>query len=85
MLTVVQQVFGDQSCMLTSAIDGSHKMGSLHYRGRALDFRTKNLPEFEKDKLVSELKSRLTADFDVLLENRNEDNEHLHIEFDPKG
>ena len=84
MLAVVQQVFGDQPCMLTSGIDGVHKVGSLHGVGLAFDFRTKNLSNMEKDKLVGELKRRLTADFDVLLESRGEENEHLHVEFDPK-
>jgi hypothetical protein len=65
---------------ITSALDGEHMKGSLHYKGLALDFRTQGLPLFIQNKIVKEINSELGDDFDVVLEKT-----HLHIEFDPKG
>lgn len=85
MIAVVQQVYKDQPCMITSATDGVHGSDSLHFRGLALDFRTKHLPEAEKYGLVGEVKRRLGREFDVVLEDWGGENEHLHVEFDPEG
>lgn len=66
--------------IITSGIDGKHMQNSLHYSGRAFDFRTKLL-HFEVVKLiVAELKERLGKDYDVILEG-----DHLHVEWDPKA
>ena len=35
--------------VVTSAMDGVHEKGSLHYMGRALDFRTRHLVDYQKD------------------------------------
>lgn len=72
------------SCVITSALDGKHKPGSLHYSGLALDFRTKNIPVSSKPAIIAEIAACLGKGFDVLLEWPGQDNEHLHVEYDPK-
>lgn len=72
------------SMLVTSGNDKVHRPDSLHYRDRALDFRTKHLTETEKDRLVAEVRRRLGRHYDVVLEGRNTSNEHLHVEHDPK-
>lgn len=71
---------------ITAGSNGQHRTGSLHYRYRALDVRTKDFPTRDaKDELVRQLQRDLGPDYDVLLEGVGTDNEHCHVEFDPKG
>lgn len=63
--------------VITAGTDGKHMDGSLHYKGRALDFRTWNLNGREKE-VVEDLKKELGSDYDVVLEG-----DHIHCEFDP--
>ena len=82
----VYQHYG-YDCIITSMHDGVHGPKSLHSRDglcRAVDFRTKHLPETIKDVLVGDIKEYLGQNFDVLLEHRGEANEHLHAEWDSK-
>lgn len=66
-------------CMITSGRDGKHSPTSLHYSGRALDFRTHNVStQQQKLKLAAEIADDLGDAFDVVLES-----DHLHVEFDP--
>lgn len=73
--------------IITSGTDGTHGRGSHHYAGGALDLRTKHLrvssipPRIFRDRIAAQLGS----EFDVVLEDLGGDNEHLHIEFHPKG
>lgn len=71
------------SCTITSANDSKHSDGSLHYYGRALDFRTH---DFSGDKalLRAKIKEALGNDFDVVLEGLGTPNEHIHLEHDPR-
>jgi hypothetical protein len=93
---VVKEVFTLYGCpcVITSGNDSVHSETSLHFckRGkytdgvcRALDFRTKYLQlnglELE---LTAKVKERLGPDFDVVLEYIGTENEHLHVEYDPK-
>ncbi len=76
-------------CIVTSANDGKHGWGSLHYSGNALDFRTHHIPRDELDLLVKAVRRAVVDDdpsneFDVILEQRDKPNEHLHVEFQPK-
>jgi hypothetical protein len=73
-----------QDMLITSGNDGTHMPGSLHYKDRALDFRTKHLSLADKKALVTAVKRRLGKDYDVILEYAGEANEHLHVEHDPK-
>ena len=65
--------------VITSAVDGEHSRGSLHYVGYAIDVR---IWAIEKDRLswfADELDIELGTEFDCVLEK-----DHLHIEFQPK-
>lgn len=72
-------------CIVTSVNDATHMANSKHYSDQAIDFRLKHIQfEFDKKKVASEIKESLGEHFDVILESLNTDNEHLHLEFDPK-
>lgn len=79
------EAFGavDADAVVTSALDGQHMLQSLHYRGLAVDFRTKHTTRMPE--VVKALKATLGSDYDVLWEQRGQANEHLHVEYDPKG
>jgi len=66
--------------VVTSGTDGQHMVGSKHYDGAALDFRTRNLTGAERERFMRTIKRRLGRDYDVVLEL-----DHLHIEHDPKA
>ncbi len=74
------------SCTITSANDGTHGVDSLHSRDglcRALDFRTHDY-HGDVEKLGQDIRDALGADFDVVIEDLNHANEHIHVEWDPK-
>jgi len=57
---------------------------SAHYRGDALDLRTKHIPnEGLKAKIFDELITTLGHDFVVLFEGAGKSYEHLHIHWSP--
>lgn len=66
--------------VITSLTDGEHMKDSLHYSGRAVDLRTRNVPTDMLKSLYGSLVNILNPmGYDVILEA-----DHLHIEFDPK-
>lgn len=69
---------------ITSGLDGTHKRQSKHYEGLAEDYRTKDLPQAWKLPMFEEVRLILGSDYDVVFESPGTDNEHLHVEFDPK-
>jgi hypothetical protein len=70
--------------VITSGIDGVHQPNSLHYALRALDVRTKTFPTpSSRHAFIEQVRAELGPDFQVILENPGEQNEHLHIEYDP--
>lgn len=73
-----------KDCVVTSVKDGKHKDNSLHYDGYAVDFRTKHLDNDNKILIVRLITEALGEEFDVILESLGLDNEHLHVEFQPK-
>jgi len=75
---------GAPELVITSANDGKHKSGSLHYSFLAVDFRTHNLSSTLREKACDELRERLGVDYDVVFESRGTPVEHCHVEFDPK-
>lgn len=83
--TIVHSIYARNNaiCTITSANDSTHMVGSLHYTGNALDFRTKNYVA-SKTMLIEAIKEALGPEFDVTLEAENTDNEHLHVEWQPK-
>jgi hypothetical protein len=66
-------------CVVTAGSDGIHMVGSLHYKGLAMDFRTSNVPEPSRAELVLAIRAALGAEFDVVLET-----DHIHAEWQPK-
>lgn len=75
---------GVREMMVTSICDGTHMKGSLHYAGMAVDIRTKGTGMSQR--LYDAVRKALPANlYDVLLENKDQDNEHIHIEYQPKG
>jgi hypothetical protein len=80
----VAQELGLPDMVITSGNDSQHKPSSKHYSHAALDFRTKHLQETQKRALRDGVKARLGRHFDVLLERPGQEQEHLHIEYDPK-
>ena len=88
-LTVCNEVYAvhDTNMVITSMNDGTHSLQSKHYRGDAADLRTRNLPQnVDPQDVVREIKERLNSrDYDVIFESADTPNEHIHIEYDPKG
>lgn len=81
---VVEGALPHVVCVITSANDSKHMSGSLHYKDRALDFRTKDIPtQAGKRAVEKDVAGQLGPDFDVLLEHIGGRNEHLHVEYDP--
>lgn len=83
---VINEIFKSHGfdCTITSANDSQHGPASLHSKDGAFDIRSKIIPDKVKDIMLSELKERLDKQYDILLEGRNTDNEHFHVEYDPK-
>lgn len=66
--------------VVTSITDGKHSIGSLHYKGFAVDFRTYHIPSYEQQQAIAkEIDKILGENFDVVLEGN-----HIHIEYDDK-
>ncbi len=66
-------------CIITCGVNGEHSRGSEHYKGDALDYRTRHMPDDLKQRVAQMVKEALGQDFDVVLEPT-----HLHVEYDPK-
>jgi len=64
---------------VTSGYDGSHSAVSLHYKGLAEDYRTRDLRPGDLDRIVAEIRATLGSDYDVIVEA-----DHLHVEYDPE-
>ena len=62
---------------ITSGNDGTHKEGSLHYKNRAIDIRTKDMA-FALE-VSTKLGLKLGRNFDVI-----EEVNHIHIEYEQK-
>ena len=57
---------------------------SGHYRGDAIDLRTKNLPKtVDKKDFTEKVKRNLGSDYVVLLENFGGPYEHIHVHWSP--
>jgi uncharacterized protein YcbK (DUF882 family) len=73
----VFQAFGYR-VIITSGSDGEHSENSLHYEGKALDFRTRHVQDEDLGPIAENAKQVLGDEFDVVLEAT-----HLHVEYDP--
>lgn len=79
---VVEEVWKKNTTIqptITSANDGKHMDGSLHYKNLAWDLRTRNLEEDQVAKILTSLQSSLGIGWDVVQET-----DHIHVEFDQK-
>lgn len=86
-LMIVEKVmshFGFDT-VVTEGTGGEHMVGSLHYTGYALDIRCKHieLPS-KKHEIMLEAKAMLGENYDFILENEGKDDQHFHMEYDPK-
>ena len=61
--------------MITSGNDSTHRVGSHHYDGEALDYRIRDIPPELIDTIFRILRRNLKPYFRVLLED-----DHIHIE-----
>ena len=73
--------------VVTSGREGRHKHGSLHYEGRALDFRGNTLTIGQGRSLERLVQRQLGTDYQVQFEvfPAQPDRNHLHVEHDPKA
>ena len=63
--------------VITSANDGQHMQGSLHYKNLAWDLRTKNLEVGKVEEIARMLRIELGKDWDIIVEAT-----HIHAEMD---
>lgn len=78
---VIDQIWKDhgQEAVITAGIDGKHMSGSKHYKGDAIDLRTRYFTELEVISVIGALREKLGNDYDIVLHST-----HIHIEYDPK-
>jgi hypothetical protein len=74
----VYQHFGEEA-VITSLNDGNHMKGSFHYKGLAIDLRTRYFDYPTIEMVMIELKLKLGDEYDIIFETN-----HIHIEYDPK-
>lgn len=74
---IIWRQHGCETIMITSATDGQHMAHSRHYKGDALDLRSRDLPD--SIGMADQLRDSLSDEYDVILET-----DHIHVEFDPK-
>lgn len=65
--------------VITSTTDGKHGRNSLHYKGLAVDIRTRDKTSEEIYKFRTFLKIHFDKMLDIVVEN-----DHMHVEYDPK-
>ena len=63
---------------VTSANDSKHMEGSLHFEDRALDFRVWGVDKEQRTEIVEYLRYILSDDYDIL-----DEDDHIHLEYDP--
>ncbi len=68
----------NKDVVITSGFEGTHSIKSLHYQGKALDFRTRHLDDAERVEVMDKLKTGLGKQYDCVFEG-----DHFHVEFDP--
>ena len=69
----------DKDCIVTSGRDPHHSDYSHHYKGLAIDLRTRHLSATETIHIHEQLQMRLGDEYQVILET-----DHIHVEYDPR-
>ena len=70
--------------VITSGNDSAHSEDSLHFTGRALDFRGRNITDAQGRALEAAVRSIIGGGYDVIFEiKRDPNSDHLHVEWDP--
>lgn len=64
---------------ITAGTDGKHAAKSLHYKGLALDIRSRTISAGTKPKLLKAIRLSLGPDYQVI-----DELDHWHVEWDPK-
>lgn len=75
-----REVYDNKGITITSVSEGKHSRGSLHYDGKAVDIRSRDMAEpagFVE--LLKDALGGLGSDYDVVLEK-----DHIHCEYQPK-
>lgn len=77
----IEPIFKDAGVelVITSGSDGKHGVKTLHAKGLALDFRTRDLAPTVRLVVADRVRQQLKPAYDVVLEG-----DHLHVEYDPK-
>jgi hypothetical protein len=65
--------------VITSALDGLHIKGSLHYKGLAIDIRLPFGDSSWNYNMTQMIQKMIGNAYDVVLER-----DHIHIEYDPE-
>lgn len=68
----------EQVLVVTEISGGTHKTGSLHYKGYAADLRTRDFPAWQLPHVLDAIQLELGHDWDIIQET-----DHFHIEYDP--
>lgn len=67
-------------CVITSGSEGKHTSEvSLHYRGRGLDYRNRDIPAVQRKEVEEKVRIKLGPDYYVVMKA-----DHLHTEYDPR-
>lgn len=66
-----------QELVVTSATDGEHSAGSLHYYGYAVDFRSRYFSADVAAKVAKRLQRVLGSKYQVVLHST-----HIHVEYE---
>lgn len=71
--------------VITSGNDSKHGKNSLHYANRALDFRGRDISIAQGNALDRAVSEILGPKYDVIFETFDDsNNNHLHVEYDPR-
>lgn len=70
----------EEGLVITAGSDGQHVPASRHYKGEAIDLRSKTMSATIRNGLMSNLRAELGPQFAVLLEDEGRPNEHIHVQ-----
>jgi hypothetical protein len=79
-------IIGNPTPWITAGNDGRHMKNSLHYENRAIDLRANDLTAGQAAAIVSLLYITLPDGYYIQYETfPNPQNNHIHIEYDPRN